>query len=278
MLKTRRYGQYLVVLGVGVWLLIVWGYNTRSVAAPQRSPTPLLPTMTATRTLTPTVTRTLPPATATLTRTPTQPSTATATATLTPTPTLTPTLAGTPTDTPTPTTTSVYQELHARQEDPDVALRLTLDGDCFVADNEIPARLVMRSFKAEPFYFYTRGQLLFSINNSPLLPDFPPPEPVLREDFVILETGGEYEWELEDLGLYIQGMGLESPIDFGETVFGLPVGEYWVIAAYSNPHDGLKQQRDRSYLIPQAAWRGLSVSREVRFRVVEDAADCPAAQ
>jgi hypothetical protein len=175
---------------------------------------------------------------------------------------------------PTPEPTSNNPELRQRQQDRNVLVALQLDNNCYLTDNEIPGRIVLQNFGETPFYLYIRGQLLFSINNSPLGPDFPPPAPSLREDFILLEFEDSYTWQIEDLGLFIQGMGPASGIDFSETVFGLPPGNYWVTAGYSNDKDGLTEQIDGTYLIPEAAWRGIAVSREVRFRVVRDLAEC----
>lgn len=177
-----------------------------------------------------------------------------------------------------PTPTSINPILRQRQQDRDFLVQFQLERSCFLTNTEIPARIVVTNFREGPIYLYTRGQLLFSINNSNLEPDFSPPEPTLREDFVLLETTESYTFELEDLGLFIQGMGPVSGIDFSDTFLGLPSGEYWVTAAYSNDKDGLTEQQDGSYLIPQAAWRGTGVSREVRFTVVDDLADCPGAE
>lgn len=174
-----------------------------------------------------------------------------------------------------PTPTSNNEALRQQQTDPNFLLRLELDEECYLSDNEIPARLTARNFNEEPFYLYVNGQRLFSINNSPLGPDFPPNEPVSTLDFVQLDTGDIYAWDMEDIGLELRGMGPESGIDFGSTIFGLPAGDYWLTAAYSNDKDGLTEQRDGTYLIPEAAWRGTAVSREMRFTVVDDLADCP---
>ncbi|GIK63672.1 MAG: hypothetical protein BroJett018_14660 [Chloroflexota bacterium] len=191
---------------------------------------------------------------------------------------MTPTLSGSPTATPTATATSNSAELRARNTDPDFVLRLVLDSNCYEVDTEITGKLVAHNYRPAPIYLYLRGQIMLSINDSPLLPDFPPGEPLVRDDFVRLAYDEFYEWEIEDLGLYVLSMGLDTPIDMSETIYGLPVGDYWVTVAYNNPHSGLTEQRDGTYLIPEAAWRGLSVSREVRFSVVSDLADCPAAQ
>ncbi|NDJ86742.1 MAG: hypothetical protein GYB66_12715 [Chloroflexi bacterium] len=216
--------------------------------------------------------------TATPTASPTQTASPSVTITMTPTGTQTPSASETPSLTPTPSPTSNNAELREAQEDLDIGLRFELDASCFEVDQEITGRLEVRNWNDVPRYFYLSGQIAFSINNSPLLPDFPPRKPLFREDFVLIAPNQEIILLiLEDLGLYIQGMGPESGIDFDTTatVFGLPTGEYWVTAAYINPYDGLEQQADQSYLVPQAAWQGLAVSREVRFTVVDDLDDCP---
>ncbi|MCI0709662.1 MAG: hypothetical protein L0154_05805 [Chloroflexi bacterium] len=197
---------------------------------------------------------------------------------------------GSPTDTPPaetdepteeasgpagPTPTSNNDVLRQQQTDPNFLIRIELTEECYLSDNEIPARVTVRNFNEAPFYLYVNGQRLFSINNSPLGPDFPPNEPVSTLDFVLLDTDDVFAWDVEDIGLELRGMGANSGIDFGTTVFGLPAGEYWLTVGYSNDKDGLTQQRDGTYLIPQAAWRGLAVSREVRFTVVDDLDDCP---
>jgi hypothetical protein len=176
----------------------------------------------------------------------------------------------------TPLPTSNNDALRAQQTDPNFLVQLSLEDDCFVTNEEIPVRVVARNFNENPIYLYTRGQIMFSINNSPLGPQFSPPEPSLPEDFVALELDDLYVWDFEDLGLAIQGMGPESGIDFGETFLGLPPGFYWVTAAYTNDKDGLAEQIDGTYLIPQAAWQGLGVSREERFRVVAEGEGCTA--
>lgn len=205
--------------------------------------------------------------------------------TVTPTPSITrtPTASprpgtATPAISPTPSATSIYRELRTLQTDEDFVLRFRLDETCFEVDQEITGTIGVRNLKDVGMYVYLEGQISFSINNSPLLPDFPPREPIMTEDFIYLQPNEEVVLlEIEDVGLYIQGMGPESGIDFleTETVFGLPAGDYWLTAGYSNPHDGLKQQVGRTYLIPEAAWRGVAISRELRFSVVEDLDDCP---
>ena len=177
-----------------------------------------------------------------------------------------------------PTPTSNNDSLRQQQTDPNFLLRITLEEECYLSDLEIPARLVARNFSENPFYLYINGQRLFSINNGPLGPDFPPNEPVTSDEFVFMETDDVYAWDVEDVGLELRGMGPNAGIDFGTTVFGLPAGNYWLTAAYSNDKDGLTQQRDGTYLIPQAAWRGIAVSREVRFTVVDDLEDCPSGE
>lgn len=174
-----------------------------------------------------------------------------------------------------PTPTSNNEALRQQQSDPNLLLRIELTEECYLSDNEIPARVTVRNFSDDPIYFYVNGQRMFSINNSPLGPDFPPNEPVSSLDFVLLDTDDVFAWDVEDIGLELRGMGPNSGIDFGTTIFGLPAGEYWLTAGYSNDKDGLTQQRDGTYLIPQAAWRGVAVSREVRFTVVDDLDDCP---
>ncbi len=179
-------------------------------------------------------------------------------------------------DTPAPTDlpASNNAELRSRQEDLNILVEVRLEEDCYLADHEIPAEISLRNFGDAPIYLYTRGQLLFSINNSVLGPDFPPPEPIFNDEFVILNTEDRYVWELEDLGLYLRGMGPEAGVNFGETIFGLPSGFYWLTVAYSNDKSGLIEQIDGTYLIPEAAWRGIAVSRESQFLVVDDLADC----
>lgn len=242
--------------------------DSRSLA-PQRATSTFTPTV---PTATPTRTNTRLPVTPSLT------STVTSTPSVTPTSTMTPTLSGSPTATPTATATTNSAELRARNTDPDFVLRLVLDSNCYEADTEITGKLVAHNYRPNPIYLYLRGQIMLSINDSLLLPDFPPGEPLVRDDFVRLAYDESYEWEIEDLGLYVLSMGLDTPIDMSETIYGLPVGDYWVTVAYNNPHSGLTEQRDGTYLIPEAAWRGLSVSHEVRFSVVSDLADCPAVQ
>ena len=173
-----------------------------------------------------------------------------------------------------PTPTSNNDVLRQQQTDPNLLLRVELGEECYLSDNEIPARVTVRNFNDDPIYFYVSGQRMFSINNSPLGPDFPPNEPVSTLDFVLMDTDDIFAWDVEDLGLELRGMGPNSGIDFGTTVFGLPAGNYWLTAGYSNDKTGLTQQRDGTYLIPQAAWRGLAISREVRFIVVDDLDDC----
>ncbi|MBI5930098.1 MAG: hypothetical protein HY862_12375 [Chloroflexi bacterium] len=267
--KLWLLGVLIMVLGAFSVAAIQPTQPSTNWVAPQRA----TPTYTATvPTLTPTPTNTRPPVTPSLT------PTLTVTPSITPTNTMTSTPAGSPTMTPTATATTINAELQTRNSDPDLVLRLILDSNCYLVDNEITGKLVVSNFHENPIYLYLRGQIMLSINNSPLLPDFPPGEPLIGDDFVRLGYDEFYEWEIEDLGLYVLSMGLETPIDMSETIYGLPVGDYWVTVAYNNPHSGLAKQRDGTYLIPEAAWRGLSVSREVRFSVVPDLADCPAAQ
>jgi hypothetical protein len=177
----------------------------------------------------------------------------------------------------TPTATTIYEDLRTLQTDRDLVVRFTFDSECYLADQEVTGSIALRSLKDDPVYIYLKGQISFSINNSPLLPDFPPNEPVFREDFVLLQPNEEVTiLEFEDINPYIQSMGPDSGIDFfaTDTLFGLPVGNYWVTAGYSNPHDGLTRQIDDSFLIPEAAWRGTTISRELRFVVVENEEDC----
>lgn len=176
---------------------------------------------------------------------------------------------------PLPTSVSNNAELRAQQTDRDILLSIRLNGTCFAADTEIPAQIIVESFKPTAFYFYTRGALLFSINNSPLLLNVPAPEPLATDEFLLLALSDTYTFELEDVGLFLRGIDpTQLAFDFGATVFGLPAGDYWLTAGYTNPHDGLEPQRDGTFLIPQAAWRGTLVTREVRFRVVNTLADC----
>jgi hypothetical protein len=242
--------------------------------APPRGTATATPTVRQVASATPSQTNTVVARSATATTA----VTATNTVTMTPTVTLTATPDGSPTATPTATATTINVELRTRQSDPDVLLRIFLDSECYLVDTEVTGRLEMRNFREKTIYLYVRGQIMLSINNSALLPDFPPGEPLSREDFVRLEFDQAHNWFIEDLNLYVLGMGLELPIDMSETIYGLPVGEYWITMAYNNPHNGLTEQRDGTYLIPEAAWRGLAVSREARFVVVEDLADCPAAE
>lgn len=201
------------------------------------------------------------------------PVTPTATASITPTPSTTPT----PTITPTPSPTSIYPNLLAEATDPNLGVRFLVE-QCFEKDQDISASIRLRNLSDEAIYIYLNGQIRFSINNSQLLPNVIPNTPGARDEFFLLEPNAELEIvAIDDLGFFIQGIGPESGINFFETqtIFGLPVGSYWVTAAFTNPHDGLEQQIDGSYLIPRAAWTGTTISREVRFVVVEDSSECP---
>lgn len=253
---SRRILIALMVVTVMVILLI-----TDSNISAQLSPT-------SSPTITPTFQRTIQFVSAT-------PRPPTSTFTASP----SPTISVTPSQTPTPTVTSIYTELRDTVvTDPELLVRFTLDADCFLVESEITGNITLRNLKRGAIYVYLSGQIAFSINNSPILPDFPPQAPSSRSEFELLEPNAEIRvFDLDDLGLFVQGMGPQSGIDFFETgtIFGLPPGEYWVTAAYSNPHDGLEQQFDGTYLIPQSAWRGVSLSREVRFSVVEDLSNCP---
>lgn len=261
-----------------VVLVVLYGSHSASGTAPQRTPTATwtaLPSNTPTHTAIPSPTRTLTP---TLTATTTSLASATPSITPTETASATPTATGptpTPTITYTPTATTIYEDLRLLQTDRDFVLRFFLDEECYDVDTEVTGSLAVRSLKTEPFYLYLSGQIMFSINNSPMLPDFPPNEPVLPTDFVLVQPNEEVTLiEFKDIGLYIQGIGEESGIDFieNETIYGLPIGDYWITAGYSNPHTGLTEQIDGTYLIPQAAWRGTAISRELRFTVAEE---CP---
>lgn len=198
--------------------------------------------------------------------------------TATPTASMTPSQSPTPSITPTATVTTNYDDLRQMMTDDAIGMRFVLDDNCFLVDNEITGRVILRNLSQEALYIYLPGQIALSINNSSLLPDFEPRAPSRREEFLLLEPGDEVQLlEIEDLGLFVQGMGSESGIDFfaSGTIFGLPVGQYWVTAAYTNPHTGLEEQVDGSYLIPEAAWRGRIISRELRFQVVDNRNDCP---
>ena len=240
------------------------------MAPPRRTPTvttTLSPTPSETATVEPSATETVEIQEATG-----------ATETIDPTATSEADADSTPTETAMPTATTIYEELRALQTDRDLVVRFMLDSECYPADQEVSGSIALRSLKDDPVYIYLKGQISFSINNSPLLPDFPPAEPVLREDFVLLQPNEEVIiLEFEDINPYIQSMGPDSGIDFfaTETLFGLPVANYWVTAGYVNPHDGLTRQIDDSFLIPEAAWRGIIISREIRFVVVENEEDCP---
>lgn len=247
------------------------------MAPPRRTPTATdeaIPTETST--VEPTATEASETATATIET----PEVAEETETLEPTATEESETDGeeTETETPLPTATTIHADLMTLNTDRDIIVRFNLDSECYLVDHEVTGNIALRSLKDVPVYIYLKGQIRFSINNSPLLPDFPPAEPVFREDFILLQPNTEVTLlEIEDISPYIQGMGAESGIDFlaSETLFGMPQGNYWVTAGYTNPHDGLTRQIDDSFLIPEAAWQGTAVSPEQRFIVVENEEDCP---
>lgn len=186
--------------------------------------------------------------------------------------------------TPLPTLpASNNAELRLQQTDPDLALVIDNMQACYLAYQEIPVGVSLTSYKTDPnFRFYIEGGLLFSINNTALLQTGAVPEPLFREQIINIPAFEVYSFPLiEDLGLFLRGVEpLElapSGIPFGtadDTGFGLPPGNYRLTAGYINPHDGLTQQADGSYLTPFAAWRGTLVSRDVAFRVVEDLRFC----
>lgn len=173
-----------------------------------------------------------------------------------------------------PTPTSNAAELKAMTENPNLIAVMEMDAECFLANDYIPFRLKVISLETQPIYFYKNGKWLLSINNSPLGPQLASLEPTLREDFVTIEPNESYEQVEEDLGLWVLSLGPDSGIPLTPTGVGLPVGEYWVTFMYNNDQDGLTEQVDGTYLIDKAAWRGTAVAEEVRFKVVEDLAQC----
>jgi hypothetical protein len=188
----------------------------------------------------------------------------------------------TPTPTPFPLPPSVNLELRQTlQQDLNVGIRLQINGTCFLSGEEIPGRITVQSFRSDSVYFYRRGNVLYSVNNSELLPNLPVPEPTAASEFAVMNDNDIIVLrQFEDLGQEIKGMA--PTLDLGETVvgdvalvpFGLPIGEYWMTVVYTNDQDGLEQREDGTFLIPQAAWRGELVSPEVRFRVVNNLEDC----
>ncbi len=166
-------------------------------------------------------------------------------------------------------------ELQALVDNPNLLLTAEFpDGECYLAGDFIPFRLVARSFETAPIYFYTEGKWMLSINNSPIGPQLASREPTARDEFVELPTNEAYTRQEEDLGLWVQSLGMESGIAFSETGIGLPAGQYWVSFLYNNDQDGLTEQVGGFYLIERAAWRGTAVAAEVRLHVVDDLTLC----
>jgi hypothetical protein len=208
---------------------------------------------------------------------PTQPRpTATATVVQLPTATETPLPTEPPEQTAEPQIipTSNSEALRAMQDNKTLLVSFEMGGECFLANDYTPFKLMVLNLASEPIYFYLKGRWLLSINNSSLGPNLASLAPTLREDFLEIAPNATYERGEEDIGLWVLSLGPDSGIPFTPTGIGLPAGEYWVTFAYNNDQDGLHKQPGGSYLIPEAAWRGTAVSFEVRFKIVDDLSNC----
>jgi hypothetical protein len=180
----------------------------------------------------------------------------------------------TPSATVAPSPTSNHDEIVKLVENPNLLLKMEVDTVCFLAEDFIPFRLTVTSFETQPIYFYKEGRWMLSINNSPVGPQLTSREPTLRDEFVEIPPNQSYATEYEDLGLWVLSLGPDSGIPFTTTGLGLPMGDYWVTFVYNNDQDGLSEQVDGTYLLDRPAWRGTAVAQEVRFRVVNDLAEC----
>lgn len=179
-----------------------------------------------------------------------------------------------PTEIAVPLPTSIAPELQAMSDNSTLLLTMEMDTACFLAEDFIPFRLIVRSLELEPIYFYRNGRWMMSINNSPVGPQLTSRVPTLRDEFVNLPPNETYVQEEEDLGLWVLSLGPDTITLASPTGIGLPPGDYWVTFIYNNDQDGLTQQPDGSYLIDRAAWRGTIVAPEVRFKVVNDLSQC----
>jgi hypothetical protein len=159
-------------------------------------------------------------------------------------------------------------------QNPTLVLQLKLDTPCFLAEEPIGFRLEILSLETAPIYFYREGQWQLSLNNSPLGPSLAPRVPSAREEFVDLLPKQTLTRQEEDLGLWVMSLGPEMLRLATSTGLGLPAGDYWVTFVYRNDQDGLTEQFDGRFLIDRAAWRGVLVAPEVRFKVVTDLTAC----
>jgi hypothetical protein len=173
------------------------------------------------------------------------------------------------------TPTSIHADLYLQNTGNDFLVQISLGGDCFVEGEPIPGRLLMQNLGQDILYYYVDGAFAFSLNNSPVdMEALQPPPPTTRTDFVTLDLNARYEIPFEDLGTFLQTRIEGNSVDFEIVEEGLPTGDYWLTAIYRNPYDGLEPQPDGTYIIPQAAWTGIAVSREIRFSVVENFGNC----
>lgn len=174
------------------------------------------------------------------------------------------------------TPTSINDALRAQHTDRDIAIRLKLDRTCMLSGEAVRGNIEIESFKATPVYLYIAGIFSVSLNNSPLRTDVDSPVPAERGDFILLQTEQRYDVPITDFAQFVREAGVDAGgINFGALESGFPAGDYWVTVAYRNNQDGLTPQPDGSFLLPQAAFQGLLVSREVRFFVVDDVNNCP---
>lgn len=173
--------------------------------------------------------------------------------------------------------TSNAASVQALAENPTQLLAIRMDSTCFVEGDPIPFRLEVTNLESAPVYFYTEGLWRLSINNSPVGPNLAEREPQVREDFVELPANQTYTREEEDLGLWVLSLGPDYISFSSPTGSGLRANEYWVSFLYTNVKDGLTEQPDGTFLIDRPAWRGTIVTSEIRFRVVEDPAQCEGA-
>lgn len=171
--------------------------------------------------------------------------------------------------------TSHYAEvLQPLQDNTSLALSVVLEDSCFISGQPIPFQLNATNLGGEAIYFYLEGRWLLSFNNSAPGPQVAPRVPSSRAEFISLAPNEVYQRAEEDLGLWVLSLGPQYLRSASATGFGLAAGDYWIAFLYNNDQDGLEQQPDGGYLIDRAAWRGTSLSAEVRFRVVDEQTDC----
>lgn len=175
---------------------------------------------------------------------------------------------------PAPTPTSIADELRAQTTNPTLLVAARFETNCFLEGEPIPFTLEATNLDTSAIYFYPKGLWQVSINNNPPGPQLASRPPNLREDFTELQPNETFAQAEEDIGLWALSLGPQAPIPPSPTGLGLPAGDYWVTFLYNNDQDGLTEQFGGTFLIERAAWTGITVASEVRFRVVDNLDNC----